>query len=242
MYGPVPTWFVDALSYALDPTGSGQVYPEYYFAMVATFGPFNVLLSKLLHTIFYRPSSAIDTPTATTSSTATSTATTTTNQRSGKSMDDETSYFHGYASRKHCVEVLREHCGGDDLIPGAFVLRFSTNRPGQLSISWVNAKTEIKHTALLNRRENGYVCDKVGGSGSGMGYQKIGDLLEHHDNFFMTPCRVSRQTSWKKYDNIKSQVMEEWKVSSAETITGDSPYAEANGSDVYGACRVKSCT
>ena len=218
---------IDALSYALDPTGSGQVWPEYYFAMAATFGPFNLLLSKLMNTVFYNCLQVQEKEVVEEEEEVEEEERK--NDCNNKKNASIPSYFHGYASRKHCVDVLREHCGGHHLIPGAFVLRFSTNRPGQLSISWVNGKQEIKHTALLNEREKGYMCDKVSASNSGIGFLNIGDLLTHHSNFFVTPCFVRRELCYKKYKVIETEVMEEWIAKDDE----NSSYSEADG-DVYG--------
>ena len=213
---------IEALSCALDPTGSGQVYPEYFFAMAATFGPFDVLLNKLTHTIFYHPSN---------------------------DCSPELLYFHGFASRSQCEEVLKEQCGGEELIPGFFVLRFSTRCPGQLSISWVDAKSKIKHTALLNKQHHGFQ-PIIGKSSSGSNglitdgmFVKIGDLLKHHGTFFTTPCCVANTNAameYKTYDDIKHEVLSKHEDAA---VSAKSPYGEVSvlhplvaniDDDVYG--------
>jgi hypothetical protein len=206
--------FVDALACALDPSGCGQVYPEYYFAMVATFGPFEVILKKLTYSVFYHPNP-----------------------------DNETTndqlYFHGFASRSQCVKILENHCGGnsESLTPGLFVLRFSTSQPGQLTISWINAKKEIKHTALKNKKKNGFepqIMKGVGGNKSdGLDgkFVNIGDLLQHHGNFFVTPCSCSN--TLKTYNDIKEEMLEKWHQEEQQAEKGGGDGVACDNSSVY---------
>jgi len=230
--------FVDALVWALDPTGCGQVYPEYFFAMAATFGPFEVMLNKLTHTVFYQPDRVKEEETEAEGCTNGSGGGG--GGGSGGNIQAPT-YFHGFASRSEGEDILREQCG-EQLIPGHFVLRFSTRCPGQLSISWINAKKEFKHTKLLNEQKQGFqpIVDKKLKEQQHQQQQqgafiKIGDLLKHHGNFFKTPCTVRKHTKGipvQKYKSIKEDVLEKWHEEGRGSDGG--AYEEVDNEDVYG--------
>ena len=248
----VDTRFVDALSQALDPAGCGQVYPEYYFAMAATFGPFHIFLPKLLHAVCWCPK-GMDVEGGEESEEESEES----ESKGEEDNQQEVSYFHGFASRSQCEALLREQCSddvggdglGDGLVPGTFVLRFSTSRPGQLSISWVISKDSpkykkqpIQHTALLNQYADGFVGDKDGGDAKGT-FLKISDLLEYHKQYFLTPCVAKRMksSSFKQYNKnmhaeLQEEILKEWQekreLASAEEQFSD-PYAEAD-SGAYG--------
>jgi hypothetical protein len=244
----VDTRFVDALSRALDPAGSGQVYPEYYYAMAATFGPFHVLLSKLLHAVCWCPNP--DKEMAAENGEEQREEGEEGESKRGRP-DGEISYFHGFASRSQCEALLREQ-GSDasgELVPGTFVLRFSTSRPGQLSISWVISKDSpkykkkpIQHTGLLNQFEDGFVGDKDGGDVKGT-FMKICDLLEYHKQYFLKPCTAKQKPRLKNIE-LRDEILNEWKelntsLSTEKQSLGTTeeefsdPYAEAD-SGAYG--------
>ena len=169
--------FVDALSCALDPSSCGRVYPEYYFALCATFGPFDVMIAKLTSTVFFSPPEAEE-------------ATRQQRQDRHGQVLQPIKWFHGYASRrdvkKDMARDAREKGSGggsggegggggvqSERLPssssrppkiGAYILRFSTNRPGHLTLSWVKpsankkaGKGEFIHT-LIQNAGGGFRC------------------------------------------------------------------------------------
>ena len=75
--------------------------------------------------------------------------------------------------------VLLQH------VPGTFLLRFSTSRPGQLTISWVNQGGRIKHTALLNAGERGFECDT---EQKAQIFPTVKDVITGFGEFFTQPC------------------------------------------------------
>ncbi len=267
--------FVDALSCALDPASSGRVYPEYYFALCATFGPFDEMISKLTTTVFFRPPDA---------------------DKAALNPHDKVlqpiQWFHGYASRRDVkrdmsrhnsrVGDVREKSGDGDgserLLSsltrspriGTYILRFSTNRPGHLTLSWVKAspkqegKGEFIHT-LIQNAGRGFRCivkdasrtsknKPSDGSGvavaaGGMLFRTIGDLLRYHSSRFQFCCRVNSKKTYLRFPEIE----EDWLLQSsmldansdannyAAAETGSSAYAAAEtGSSAYTAAQAGS--
>ena len=101
-----------------------------------------------------------------------------------------------YAAR--LWNVLLQH------VPGTFLLRFSTSRPGQLTISWVNQGGRRKHTALLNAGERGFECDT---EQKAQIFPTVKDVITGFGEFFTQPCAAPPR-AYLKFPDIVNEHFE----------------------------------
>ena len=240
--------FVDALSCALDPVGCGRVYPQFYFAMCATFGPFDMMISKLTATLFFRPPSIGN------------------HQDRLNKLQQPIQWFHGYASRNDVRRIIKNRMKslsdkGHHSSIGMYALRFSANKPGYLALSWMKpsskreGRAECVHTLIQNAGQ-GFQCvvkesgadadiqtDKTGSlrnksssSGRGRIFSTIAQLLSHHCSRFKECVPVETSPNYLRFPDIE----EDWLLKRADIMGSRSTttYLDDNSYDsagVYGA-------